>query len=47
MLIQRKGLTPTHMRLEMVPILRLKVPHQAGARAMVNVTVIRNTMVPG
>ena len=45
MLIQRKVLTPAHMRMKIGSILRLKVPHQARARLMVNVTMIRNTMV--
>jgi hypothetical protein len=33
------------MRVKMVHILRHKVPQQAGARAVVNVMMIRNTMV--
>jgi hypothetical protein len=45
MLIQRKVLTPAHMRIKIGSILRHKVPQQAEARLMVNVTMIRNTMV--
>jgi hypothetical protein len=47
MLIQRKVLTPAHMRMKIGSILRHKVPHPAGARAMVNEMMIRNTMVFG
>jgi hypothetical protein len=47
MLVQRTGLTPTHMRAQMAHIQRHKVPHQAGARPMVIVMIIRNTMVFG
>jgi hypothetical protein len=32
MLIQRKVLTPAHMRIQIGSILRHKVPHQARAR---------------
>lgn len=45
MLIPRTGLTPTHMRVKMVHIPRHKVPQQAGARAVVNVMMISNTML--
>jgi hypothetical protein len=45
MLIQHKVLTPAHMRIKIGSILRHKVPQQAGARFIVNVTMIRSTVV--
>jgi hypothetical protein len=52
MLIQRKVLTPAHMRMKIgwknTDTGKIhKVPHPTGARAMANEMMIRNTMVFG